>query len=379
MRSLSITLALSMALGAGFAGTAWAQDTRDHGWGALLADGHEDEDHGALPMLARVVADDGFRLGVKVRDTADGLQVTEVEDGTLAASAGVKANDLVLRIGETRIENTADVKRALAAYGPGDEVPVSVVREGRGIVKLEGTVPSPHEHEDEAENTFFRSHSGGAFLGITMGDSEDGVLIEEVVTESSAWFAGLAEGDVLQAVDGEALSDPSEVADAVSSREVGAFVKLTYERDGESRTVRARLGSKRPRIQMFGRAPGRGGMRVLPGRSFAVPGNMRMQMHDLFDGEQLEELLHEHMKELEDGQLRMHMPKGKGMGGMDDVHQWIQKIDGGDAQSLKIRIEDGVMTIEKNGEVETYSLDDAQDGNTFEWASSPRSRSTEDA
>src|SRR5262245_4786139 len=54
----------------------------------------------------------GPRLGVKVAETPDGLQVGSVEEDSLAKAAGLKEKDVLLRIGDERVHDIGDIQRA---------------------------------------------------------------------------------------------------------------------------------------------------------------------------------------------------------------------------------------------------------------------------
>jgi len=59
-----------------------------------------------------------------------GLLVQEVEEGSSAAKAGVKAGDVLMRIGTRSIENMNDVSRAFRKYDEGEKVEIEVLRKG---------------------------------------------------------------------------------------------------------------------------------------------------------------------------------------------------------------------------------------------------------
>ena len=61
---------------------------------------------------------------------ARGVQVAEVDPGGPAAQAGIKPNDILLRIGNDDILDPADLRRREAALKPGSEVEVSGLRDG---------------------------------------------------------------------------------------------------------------------------------------------------------------------------------------------------------------------------------------------------------
>jgi putative serine protease PepD len=75
---------------------------------------------------------EGF-LGVSLDDRTDGGQgalITEVEDGSPAAGAGIEVGDVVVGIDDAAIEGSAALIAAIRDHSPGEEISVVVVREG---------------------------------------------------------------------------------------------------------------------------------------------------------------------------------------------------------------------------------------------------------
>lgn len=83
------------------------------------------------------------------------------------------------------------------------------------------------------------------WLGVFLGESDDGLpSVLEVVAGSPAEKAGVLAGDVLLAIDGEALATGEAVVAAVGAREAGTKVKLTVRRDGAKKVIEVTLGKK---------------------------------------------------------------------------------------------------------------------------------------
>ncbi|MFW5951512.1 MAG: PDZ domain-containing protein [Gemmatimonadota bacterium] len=104
---------------------------------------------------------------------------------------------------------------------------------------------------------------GHARLGVRLGEPETvdgrtGVRLEDVVEGTPAHGAGLRDGDIVVALDGEALgADPgASLVAAMAQREPGETVTVTYYRDGEERT--ARVATDAAARFRFGDAPGFG-------------------------------------------------------------------------------------------------------------------------
>lgn len=92
-----------------------------------------------------------------------------------------------------------------------------------------------------------------AFLGITMTASSDpaGVAITSVYKDTGAANAGLQTGDVITKIDGKTMSSPSDVSIAVSSKNAGDTIEITYMRGGSEHTASVTLGSDEQSTQEY--------------------------------------------------------------------------------------------------------------------------------
>jgi Do/DeqQ family serine protease len=83
-------------------------------------------------------------------------------------------------------------------------------------------------------------------LGVTQGP---GVVVYQVQSASGADRAGLRAGDVITALNGQAVTDPNTFRNAIASTPPGTEVTLTVKRDGNDRQVRATLGEFTPQAE----------------------------------------------------------------------------------------------------------------------------------
>ncbi|MFR0352119.1 S1C family serine protease [Streptomyces sediminimaris] len=82
-----------------------------------------DSGRAALNITGRTVVDDRFRPA--------GVAVVEVEKGGAADKAGIRAGDVIIRLGDTDITTITSLTEALAAEKPGDRTSVTYTRDGR--------------------------------------------------------------------------------------------------------------------------------------------------------------------------------------------------------------------------------------------------------
>ncbi|MGH8225000.1 MAG: DegQ family serine endoprotease [Gammaproteobacteria bacterium] len=69
-----------------------------------------------------------------------------------------------------------------------------------------------------------------------------GGLITQVVKGSAADKAGLKQGDIITAINGQSVKDPNALAGYIGIRRIGSPLTLTVYRDGKKMTVHAKIG-----------------------------------------------------------------------------------------------------------------------------------------
>lgn len=150
-------------------------------------------------------------LGVPVA----GLLVDGAQEGGLAAVAGLQGGDIILAVDGTALAAPGDFAFLIEAAQGAGTAELTVLRGGETItIAMALTLPEAEEAEfgiktrdlSEAgsEPARIKSYRLGA-LGVVLGD--DGT-VTGVTENSPALFAGLAKGDRIVAVNGEAM-DPA--------------------------------------------------------------------------------------------------------------------------------------------------------------------------
>src|SRR5262249_42900029 len=71
-----------------------------------------------------------------------------------------------------------------------------------------------------------------------------GALVAEPQSDSPAAKAGVMAGDVITAVNGKEVKDPSDLSRKISSMKPGTEVKLSLHRKGEEKTLSLTLGQQ---------------------------------------------------------------------------------------------------------------------------------------
>jgi serine protease Do len=77
----------------------------------------------------------GIRFSPQENDAVLGVKITDIEAGQGAANAGLKKEDIIVKIGEVKITKFADLRGQLSAKRPGDFVEITVNRNGQYLTK----------------------------------------------------------------------------------------------------------------------------------------------------------------------------------------------------------------------------------------------------
>jgi serine protease Do len=85
---------------------------------------------------------------------------------------------------------------------------------------------------------------GGAVLGVVLDSKSKKLRIADVDANSGAKEAGLAEGDVILALDGEKVKNIQAVAEFLKDRRAGTMVTLTSQRGQARMTADVRLSAR---------------------------------------------------------------------------------------------------------------------------------------
>ena len=74
--------------------------------------------------------------------------MSEVTAGGAASRAGLRAGDVVVRVGSRALEDSSDLRHALGFYGPGEAVDLEVYRDG-ALRRLRATLGEATERSAE--------------------------------------------------------------------------------------------------------------------------------------------------------------------------------------------------------------------------------------
>ena len=184
---------------------------------------------GVMPFPPRDHRGDGLRPPMQ-----EGAFVSSVAPGSPAEKAGLKQGDMILAVDGAAVDAGNSLGDLIAAKKAGDAVTLSVRSQ-----LADGAQPA-HDVRVILEKNPNRD---GAYLGIEYmmapprGDRAmpgpgmmEGVVVADVASDSPAAKAGIRSRDLITKVEGVAVEDPQQVADAVARHAPGDTLSITVRR-----------------------------------------------------------------------------------------------------------------------------------------------------
>ncbi len=75
--------------------------------------------------------DNKATLGVNIDDTEDGVLITDIVEGSAAAKADIRRDDVILKINDKYIFTSDGLLKALRPFNPGETIKVRYIRDGK--------------------------------------------------------------------------------------------------------------------------------------------------------------------------------------------------------------------------------------------------------
>jgi serine protease Do len=207
---------------------------------------------GWLGIVIQDITDElSSSFGVRERE---GVLVSDVMRGGPAESSGLRAGDVIVELGGTKIHEVPDLQRRVANVSPGQTITLVVIREGapsKVNVKV-GEMPT----EDAAVAAVEAGPDGFGLQAEALApDAADrmslpftqGLLVTDVTAGGPADRAGLRRGDVILEVDRQPVQDAPGLQKALAAVPPGRSVLIRVHRPGsDARTQYLVLEREKP-------------------------------------------------------------------------------------------------------------------------------------
>ena len=184
-------------------------------------------------------------------DSAKGALVGGVMPGQPADNAGIRAGDVIIKVGNTEIENTAGLLRSIATLAPGTKAVVTVMREGKPLEltvtlaarNLKGGAPQEAPEDQKKPSSLL----GISVRSLTTEESKarslppgTGLLVVSSDPDKLAAANDIRQGDVIISANLQPVNRTEDLAEIINreGKKRGALI-FQIQRQGQTffRTV----------------------------------------------------------------------------------------------------------------------------------------------
>jgi serine protease Do len=234
-------------------------------------------------------------LGVTTSDDDAGAKITDVSEGSGADKAGLKEGDIIIKVGDKKIEGPNDLSEAIRAMKPKDEAKITYKRDGKENTtkaklgeKVEKNVrifsmsgPGGGQNWGQQDFNFNFPNGGGATtiprmprmprvnmngnfeglgermeelslafgrpkLGLKIQDVEEGegVKIIDVEEETPVAKAGLKKDDIITEIDGKKISNTDDAREQLRPSEEKKSYSIKAKRNGSAMNFEVKVPKK---------------------------------------------------------------------------------------------------------------------------------------
>ena len=167
-------------------------------------------------------------LGV---DSKSGAMITAIEPGSAAEEAGLRVEDIIIRVNDERISNARDLQNAIGLKGSGERVTIEFIRQS---TKLETNAVLGQQKI--ARQIGSDIHPGLVGAQFSSSANKAGVEVTEVESGSPADQRGLEKGDLIVAVNRMRVENIQQLESIAQNNDI---LYLMFER--ENRTLILRI------------------------------------------------------------------------------------------------------------------------------------------
>ena len=167
-------------------------------------------------------------LGV---DSKSGAMITAIEPGSAAVEAGLRVEDIIIRVNDERISNARDLQNAIGLKGSGERVKIEFIRQSS---KLETNAVLGQQKI--ARQIGSDIHPGLVGAQFSSSANKAGVEVTDVESGSPADQRGLEKGDLIVAVNRMRVENIQQLESIAQNNDI---LYLMFER--ENRTLILRI------------------------------------------------------------------------------------------------------------------------------------------
>ena len=168
----------------------------------------------------------------------DDCQIAFCTGSSPAGKAGIRPGDVITRLNGIKTQRQAQLKHALGPLYAGEEIEISV-RRGNETLDLKATLTGEIEPYLPVA------------IGLAVNQSDDGVKVRAIETDSPAEKAGIEVGDVIKQANEAPIEKLEDLIIQIAATASGKELDLNIDRDGRSKDFKVEVDLRKAFIPPF--------------------------------------------------------------------------------------------------------------------------------
>lgn len=201
-------------------------------------------------------------LGVVSEKSDKGAKINSIEKESAAEKAGLQKDDIITRIGDTKIEGSDDLYDAIGKYKPEEKVTITYLRNGKEatttatlgktantrVFSFNGQdynfdMPNMNLNMPDWKGMNFNYNIRKPRLGLQIQDLAEGkgVKVLDIDSDTPAAKAGLQKEDVITEINGKSVSTVDDLKESIKDMKEGDKFSVTFQRNGKTQTANIQI------------------------------------------------------------------------------------------------------------------------------------------
>tara|TARA_X000001036_G_scaffold198898_1_gene187133 strand:+ start:287 stop:1645 length:1359 start_codon:yes stop_codon:yes gene_type:complete len=186
-------------------------------------------------------------LGVTIQDITEDMQsywklknkkgalVSQILENSPAEKSGLKEEDIIIKVNNTEIENSTDLRNTISEKYPDKEIVLTVLRDNKNkkIKVLLGERPT---NESLASGDWIQNQEFD-ILGLKIESNNNGVEIIEIKPDSPAGKDNLRVGDIIKSIGRRIIDNQSDYFDMIENYNEGDTVMMKILRNNNTQYI----------------------------------------------------------------------------------------------------------------------------------------------
>lgn len=187
---------------------------------------------------------DALSKALKIPSNITGIVVGDVYKNSPADKAGVKSNDVIIKLDDKNVEDVNTFRNTIANKSPNENVKLDIIRNGKNIsinIKLGELSQQSFENnqekvEEQTEKLGFTVEplTDSLKARLNINKNINGLIVNKVDSGSNSEEAGLAVGDIILEVNKNKVNNISDFNKIIKEVKSGDSILLKIHRNGSN-------------------------------------------------------------------------------------------------------------------------------------------------